>query len=393
MPTRLLPLLCLLAAPALCFAGPREDGERLKQEGRHAEAAEAYALHLQAQPGDQASRRQYATLLGWTSRYTEAMAQWQQVLQATPGDTDARLAIARLHYWNQQPDLALAQLDALLTEQPNLADALALRGDVQLARGQRAEARADFQAAAAQPGGLPVIELEQRLERAAEPLRARLELGAAYDNYSRNRAPGNSQTLELGYRFTDSAEGYVRADFDQQFDTDDQTFVVGTVLRPAPRWLLALEAGATPDASFRPDNQWQIQGEWAAANGVQVLLGLRQLRYAEGSVTTLTPGLRAQLWKTSVELRHGFTDNLDGSSTGVTSLRFGWETPRVRPYLAFTLGDEALPPQDRARIGVAAAGAYWVLTPRLGLRTDVGVEDRENAYIHRFFGLGLSLRF
>ena len=106
-----------------------------------------------------------------------------------------------------------------------------------------------------------------------------------------------------------------------------------------------------------------------------------------------SPGLRLLRGPAALELRYGFTRNVDDSNTGVFSARLGFEAGTAMPYLSYTQGEEALPPQALADITVLGAGCVWTLDRRWGLRADYSYEDRKDIYKHHALGVGLSYRF
>ena len=159
--------------------------------------------------------------------------------------------------------------------------------------------------------------------------------------------------------------------------------------------LLNLEDGTTlGTADFRPDTQFQVNAELLLDGLLQPLLGYRYFDYRNGKVTTITPGLRLAFARAAVEARYGITDNIDGSSTGVFVARLTLPLQQgYTPYIAFTQGKEALPPQAKASITVLGAGVVIDLTPAWGVRADYTYEDRSNSYQHHAIGAGLTYRF
>jgi hypothetical protein len=65
----------------------------------------------------------------------------------------------------------------------------------------------------------------------------------------------------------------------------------------------------------------------------------------------------------------------------------------LNPYLAFSSGREALPPQAPAKITIAGGGVRWQLDPQWSVRADYSFEDRKQVYRHHTLATSLSYRF
>ncbi|AXQ29983.1 YaiO family outer membrane beta-barrel protein [Solimonas sp. K1W22B-7] len=388
---RLLLLACLFAP--LAQAASMEEGLRLKQQEKFAESAAVFAGLVRENPRDLKALEQLATVEGWLQRYAESIAHWRMAIALAPQRADLRVSLARVLYWKGEHDAALAALDAALAAEPGNADAAVLRGDVLMAQGRPEAAREAYLKARQLPGA-DAAALETRLQRTQPPPRWRLDAGAAFDDYSELRGSEHSSFLQLGYRFSPSLTAYVHYDQFDWFDTDDQTLSAGAYWLPHPQWLLQVEAGSTSDADFRPKTQYNLQVEWLLKGPVQPLLGYRWYEYDNGRVATITPGLRWLPAPFSLELRHALSKNVDGSDTGVTSLRAAWEgSERWTPYLLYATGKEALPPQPKADFDVYAAGLLCNVTPAFGLRLDYAYEDRPDFYERNTVALAASWKF
>jgi YaiO family outer membrane protein len=385
----LLLLGCLLTPAAQ--AASMEEGLRLKQQERFADSAAVFTQLLREHPQDLAVLEQLATLEGWLQRYDDSAAHWRQAIALAPQRPDYRVGLARVLYWKGDHAGALDALDAVAAE-PAHYDALVLRGDVLMAQGRPDAARAAYLRAQSLPQA--DAGLAAKLARARPPLRWRLDAGAAFDDYSELRGSEHSLFAQLGYQFSPAFSAYVHYDRFDWFDTDDQTLLAGAYWLPHPQWLLALEAGRTPDADFRPKTQANLQVEWLLQGPVQPLLGYRWYDYDNGRVATVTPGLRWLPAPFSLELRYAASKNTDGSDTGVTTLRAAWEgSERWTPYVLYASGKEALPPQPEADFDVYAAGLLWNLTPAFGLRLDYAYEDRPDFYERNTVALAGSWKF
>jgi len=384
--------LALLAAPA--SAASYEDGLRLKGQQQLAAAAEAFAEVAAREPGNVLAHEQLAIVLGWQSRFDESIAAWQQAIALAPNKADYHLGLARVLYWKGDRIAAMQALEQALRLNPNSADGYKLKGDVLLADQKPAEARLSY--LRVQQLSPDDAEISSRLARAVAPKLWRLDSGFTYDHYDSARGSENSRFVQLGRRVGSRGDVlYARYDGYRNFGSSDRGLTFGAYWLPHTKLLLNLEAGQTLDeANFRPDTQLLVNGELLLSGPVQPLLGYRHFKYDNGSVSTITPGLRALLPSaTTLEVRYGITDNIDGSSTGVFAARLSVDRAGYAPYFAFTTGSESLPPQAKADITVLGGGVVFDISPSWGARVDYSYEDRKNIYQHHAIGGGLTYRF
>lgn len=385
--------LMLLSASAAAHAASYEDGLRLKGQQQLASAASVFAEVAAREPGNALAREQLAIVLGWQGRFDESIAAWQQAIALAPSKPDYPLGLARVSYWKGDLPAALLAIEQALRLQPVNADAMKLKGDILLAEQRPADARLAY--LEAQRFNPLDTELPKKIERAVEPLRWRLDAGFTYDDYDSARGAENSRFVQLGRQVGRNGDVlYARYDGYDNFGSIDNGITIGAYWLPHRKLLLNLEAGRTLGAAdFRPETQLQVNGELLLDSIVQPLLGLRYFKYDNGTVTTITPGLRLSLPGAIAEARYGITDNIDGSSTGVFAARLTLPREGYTPYLAFTTGKEALPPQAKASITVLGAGVVVDLNTAWGLRADYSYEDRKGIYKHHAVGAGLTYRF
>lgn len=374
-------------------ASSYEEGVRLKEQQQLAPAAEVFADLAAREPRNTLAREQLAIVLGWQNRFDESIAAWQEAIALSPDKPDYHLGLARVNYWKGDLSAALYSLDTALSLDESQAEALKLKGDVLLADRRAAEARSAYeQAQVLAPAD---AEIGVKLARIVEPLLWRLDTGFIYDKYDNFRGEENSRFVQLGRRVGNGGDVlYVRYDGYDNFGSQDNGATLGAYWLPHPRVLLNLEAGATlGEADFRPNTLFLVSGEWLVDFLVQPLLAYRYFDYDNGTVTTITPGLRVAFNGGHFEARYGITDNISGSSTGVFAGKLTLFRKGYRPYLAYTAGSEALPPQAEADITVLGGGVVIDLSPRWGARVDYSYEDRKNIYQHHAVGTGLTYRF
>lgn len=383
----------LWLAAGAAWAGRYEEGLRLKQAQQLEPAAAAFEATLAQEPGNAAALEQLAIVQGWLGRHEAAVASWERLIALQPDRADHRVGLARVLYWQGRRGVALAELDLALSLDPDHLEARTLLGDVLLADGQRGPAREAYARSLGLPGA-DAAALTAKLEAATPPPTRRFDAGTIFDDYDNARGSENSQYLQVGQQPFDGLTLYGRYERFRQFGARDQGLTAGGYWLPHPRWLLQAELGATIDhVDFRSDLQALLNGEWLLAGPVQPLLGLRLLRYDGGEVATVSPGVRLLAAGAALELRYGITRNLDAGQTGIFSARLGYEAGRASPYLSYTQGQEALPPQALAELRVLGAGCVWTLNRRWSLRADYSHEHREGIYRHHALGLGFSYRY
>lgn len=386
--------LLLGAVTTAAAAATYEDGLRLKQEQKLEAAASAFADALQAQPDDVRALEQLAIVQGWLQRFDDSIATWRQTLALQPQRVDAHIGLGRVLYWKGERASALTALDQALAIEPANVEALTLKGDVLLAQNDAAGARRAYTAAQAVSGAGGDPALAQKIARARPPQAWRLDAGGAFDDYSRTRGDEGSAYLQLGHRFSPQLSAYANFTHYDNFGTTDEALTVGAYVLVLDRLQLNPEVGTNlDDENFRPQSLAGLNAELLLDAPVQPLLGVRYLRYGNGNVTTVTPGLRLLRDAAQLELRYGLTNNVDGSDTDVFSARASYSAGRYAPYLAYARGDEALPPQALARIRIYGAGCVLDLSRAWGVRADYSFEDRVDIYRHHTFGLGLTYRY
>ncbi len=383
--------LCLLTLSA--HAATYEDGVRFKNQQQLPSAAAAFAEVAAREPRNVLAREQLAIVLGWQNRFDESIAAWRQAIALAPDKADYHIGLARVNYWKGNRSAALQSLDTALRLAPGSTEALKLQGDVLLADNRPAEARSAYQRA--QQLTPSDAEIATKLSRIVEPLLWRLDAGFTYDDYDNFRGAENSRFVQLGRRVGKGGNVlYARYDGFANFGSQDDGLTLGAYWLPHPKLLLNLEAGLTlGNADFRPDTLLLASGEWLLDFFVQPLFAFRYLKYDNGTVTTLQPGLRLPFTGGNVEARYGITNNISGSSTGVFSGKLTLEREGYTPYLAFTTGSEALPPQAEADITIFGGGVAFDLSSQWGARVDYSYEDRKDIYKHHAIGAGLTYKF
>lgn len=377
-------------------AATYEDGIQRKSEGQLAEAEQIFLDILKQTPTHTQAREQLALVQGWQNKYDLAISNWREVLVQQPENASARIGLARVLYWKGEHQEALQHLDQVNNRDGQNVDAWILQGDVQMAAGDVAGAKESYVHAQGLQPDDPA--LAKKIAGAIPPKAWRMDAGVITDRYSQDRDNEQSHYLQLAYTTPGKTSVYAKLEQFEQFKEKDNSWGVGVYWSPTKSLLINPEwNSAGNSADFRPKTQWGVQVDWLATEPVHFLLGYRLSDYdnstSEGEVKTWTPGLRFVMDQSSIELRHGRTQNLDDSTTSVSSAKWSWEGEEFRPYLMYTNGKEATPPLDVADISVVSAGLVWSLSKNLGFRVDVAEEDRKGVYRHTILGVGISTFF
>lgn len=140
-------------------------GRARQAQGNLAGAEQALTESLTLVPNLPEATLARADLFAATERYEEAFAEYQKAAGLRPLDSDPLLRAARLSLRLQRFNLAAAFLDRALDRSPRLAAALALYGDVMVARGDRADARGMYERALAGEGELDRAQVQEALRK------------------------------------------------------------------------------------------------------------------------------------------------------------------------------------------------------------------------------------
>ena len=395
--------LLMLAASAWADAS-FDNGMRLKEQQKFAEAAAAFRQTVGSEPNNAQAWQQLATVEAWLNHFDASVDAWHKTIKLVPDQAGAHVGLARVLYWQGKHAEALREVDTGIALETPKTEVLTLKGDILLAAGNRQQARSAYlQAQALRKGD---SEIAKKIARTAPPKNWRLDAGYLADRFSAVRGDESSAYLQVGNQVSPDTSLYLRADRYNSFNSIDTGLSAGGYFRLAPWYLLNAELGLNVDtADFRPKQMAIFNSEFLIKGPLQPLLGLRYMHYddstragsadllAGGAVTTVTPGVRILMPSSSLELRYGYSQNLDHSKTGVFQAKLTVEQDGFTPYLLFAAGEEALPPLSKAKIKVLGAGVVWNLNSEWGARVDLSHEDRTNFYKHNTIGLGFSRHF
>jgi tetratricopeptide (TPR) repeat protein len=140
-------------------------GAALVALGRHAEAEPELRKALELVPNDYDTSFALAQLYERTDRNEDAFIQYRNAADLKRESALPLIAAARLGLRLKRPLLSGALLDKALEREPRSAEALALYGDVLVARGDKTGARDHYQRALAGEGALDRAAVQRRLDQ------------------------------------------------------------------------------------------------------------------------------------------------------------------------------------------------------------------------------------
>lgn len=372
---------------------------QLKQDGKAAEAEQAFLTIVQQEPENIAAIEQLAVVQSWQNKFAPAISNFKRALSINPAYSPARVGLARVSYWQGERAVALEEIERVIQDQPNVPDHWILKGDILMADAQPNRAREAYLQAQTLLGSRDNAELAKKIAQAKAPLKWRLSAGYIADKFSEHRSDGHSSYLQLGYTFDNKTTLYSRVEEYLGFDRTDTGLVLGAYVSPHKTLLLNGELYRNSNnANFRPNEQISINADFLFSDTWQPLFGYRLARYnlidgGESDVETLIPGLRFNVANAALEFRHARSKNVDHTTTTTNTIKLNLNYASVSPYLVYSQGEEGLPPLDVAKISVIGGGAVFRISDTLGLRIDFSREDREDFYIHNALGAGLNVFF
>ena len=103
-------------------------GVELYDQGKHAEAIDAYKLALRKNPDDPFAMYNLAVVYQDQGKHAEAIKQYRKILADTE-DTNSRINLAAIYYDRGDHDLAFQELDTAAEKNRDSAEPLSVRGE------------------------------------------------------------------------------------------------------------------------------------------------------------------------------------------------------------------------------------------------------------------------
>lgn len=328
-----------------------------RRAGRNEAALAKLDTVLRIRSDDADARLNRALALLALDRLDEAEADFEAVLDVAPGYVDARLGLARVARSRGDLDRARAEVERASIADPDRADVATL------ARALRPppDWRIDLDISRSRLGaGLP--DWSEVRGAASRGLNARWTVGAV---------------VEWTERFGEE-DVFVEARLDRRF-----------------AWGGAYASlGGAAEAEYRPEAVLRVGGEVRLSPMISGTLDASAARFASGDVTSLQPGLAADLARGRLRLAARWIsvwDETDQRRTGYAVSARWLATERLGLRLDYADAPET---SEGVTVDVRAvsAGAEFGLTDQVSLRLGALHEDR-GTYDRQAITLGVGWRF
>ncbi len=370
-----------------------EDALRLEKEQKFAQALEVLKAVSLRQPENAEVLSQLATVEGWLQRYDDSIAAWERALILQPDNVDSHVGLARVSFWKGDFPRAEHEANTALKSQPHSLEALALMGDIQLARGRSRQAHAYYLEAQEQNPGS--AELKQKLLNAIDSPRWRVDLGYGADNYDKLRGHEAGTYEQVGYKLNHVTDLWVQHQYLNHFSRVDNTIEFGGARRLSKFAVANADVAFTPNNDFEPNWRTHLGAEYQARSWLGFTGDVRVLAYDSGNVQTYMPGIRVRLrpWA-ELSFRDGVSHNLDQTITTNWIVRGDFQPrERLALYAGYSRGVEDIPPLRSAFNEVYFTGLVMNATRHWGFRLDWAYEDRPTFYRRLSVSPGLNYRF
>jgi YaiO family outer membrane protein len=358
-------LLFACCCAAFAAAADMEEGIRLKQAGRLAEAESVFRVICTASPLDADAAGQLATVVGWQGRHAEAEALWEAAVAVRPDDADLRTGLARVRWWRGDVAGAQRELDRVLAAHPDHADAAGLADDI-ARRQQRLGWRADLYA------------IGERFSAVFSDART---VGAGLAASWRGLG-----TLSAGAQ---------RRWFD---DADETTGRLGFGVPIGDTLLVELAGERTPNPVLAARAALSAELSWRALRAIELVGSWRRSWFTGDQVDLYRPGLRwyplAGEWMDAyLEGRALIARSPVSGTNGGVALRAvlahtgGWSLGA-----GYAVADEAEPPRAPTRVVTRSLGVAWH-ADTWGMRLDWEHEDRRDDWVRDGLSVGVHIRW
>lgn len=402
-------------ARAETFRDLYAEGLRAQEAGRFEAAADRYERASRLAPTNTEVLRRLALVRGYQRDYDGALAALGRGLAIDPNSTDLRLTQSRILGWAGRNREARTVVDAVIAEHPRDAEAHSVKGRIEYYGGRFEVAEASFRRAleidpanTEAAAGLADIEKARQATGSGKPVAAgkpaswRVDTGYSRSRISRPSGDDWNEGFIRLERATPAGTALsLRLDVSSRFSSTDTSAGIGVahVFSPALRGYL--EAAVSPGADFLPRREYGAGGGVRLYGGTGpigpgvVTLDLRQRQYAGIETRNADPGFQQYFFDGRLGLTGKWINTFDRASHIRLAGWYGRVDWQVLP--AFRLfGGASEAPETDAGVTVDTSsrfgGLAYDFTPQVGIRLDVGREDRENAYVRDSVAVGLVLR-
>lgn len=311
-----------------------------------------------------------ARILSWAGQYGAARAELDSLMAAYPDNADLQLALGNLEYYQGRLGAAETQYSRVLSKFPDYQDA---RNGLENVRKARAEAAANGQQRWRIDGNLGFSDFNQ-------------------DDISK----WDEQFLRVEYSpntlaYHGSVQRYKR------FGTTDIEFKAGIADAIRGGWDWGLEAGFTPNATFRPDLSLGLRGgraiEMETGTVFYPNVTYRFDDYDTGSIHTFQPGLTTYLDGGIV-----LSARLIGTFQEDEKDQLGWLidgrvplTDRLQLRAGYADAPEAI---DGLAISTQSlfGGFSYKVQDDLDVHVNLARDDRENSFVRNSANVGFTYK-
>ena len=338
-------------------------------------------------PDDMDVRAWRARVLTWSGRLAEAETEYVTILKVASTDPDIWLGLATLYGRQGNTEGAIAALNVALKLDPRRADLHAARGRVLRSRGERNEARLEFEKALL----LDPASAEARMGLLSLRAEPKHELRLGEDNDLYNFAPPNrGEWVSLISRWTPLWRSAVAGSLYQRGGTDAEKFLASITAR-SRKWgalsgggALGSRSGIIPknEAFFDWDHGW-TRGESTFVRGIEFNYGQHWYWYDNARILTCSGAAIVYLpreWTaslTAVGARNAFSGTgIEWRPSGIARLGFPLAKraeKRLSGNVVFAAGTEDFARVDQ--IGAFASHSYGA-----GMRLDLTLRQDVTGY-------------
>lgn len=311
-----------------------------------------------------------ARILSWAGQYGAARVELDSLMAAYPDNPDLQLALGNLEYYQGRLGAAETQYSRVLSKFPNYQDA---RNGLENVRKAKDSAAANGQQTWRVDGNLGFSDFNQ-------------------DDISK----WDDQFLRVEYSpstlaYHGSVQRYKR------FGTTDIQFKAGIADAVRGGWDWGLEAGFTPNGTFRPELSLGLRGGRAIEmeNGVVFYPNViyRFDDYDTGSIQNIQPGLTTYL-ESGIVLSARLIATLQDAEKD----QLGWLidgraplTDRLQLRAGYADAPEAI---DGLAISTQSlfGGLSYKVRDDLDVHVNLARDDRENSYVRNSANVGFTYK-
>jgi YaiO family outer membrane protein len=399
-------------------------GKDARADGNHRLAADKYSRALTLSPKNVDVLYLLGTSLAFSERLEEAYKVLTKALTIDPENIDVRLARIRSAAWANNYAAAEDDMQEALRLAPANAEVFILGGWLHYVQKRPREAAAAYQSALKlAPGSkraakgledarraiagiaLARTKLANKTQKPEPEDKKRWRFDASYlqSSFSRvSRERWQEPSIALAYTLSDrwTVNGHI--DYSRRFGLKDVRIEGGAAYRFDDGHNAYLNVGLTPEDDFLAKYRILAGGLYSidlkdlglpTAGPAHLKLDVKREFYENGVSDTFNPAITQYFGQISGTARWINSWSPSNKRTFGWLIQANWQI-RDRTLVYFGKAD-APETVEQATIGQRSvfAGIVTGLSKDTDIRFDFAREDRENSYIRRVLGVGLTVRF